>query len=177
MTDVIVIGAGLNGLVAAATLAKQKLSVVLLDQREVVGGAAVTTEFSPGYHAPTLSHSLGPVSRDVARALGLDRAVELITPTAALTTLGRDGRALVLHRDGVLAAAAINAFSTADAGRWIGSAATRDSNIAPVPADLGPAGLPKIACAEIAARKRSVSNHSDTRSPTGIGIHRASCER
>lgn len=120
MTDVIVIGAGLNGLVAAATLAKQKLSVVLLDQQPTVGGAAVTSEFAPGYRAPTLSHSLGPLSRDVTRALGLDRAgVELITPTTALTTLGTDGRALVFHRDGVLTAASIHDFSAADAGRWI----------------------------------------------------------
>jgi phytoene dehydrogenase-like protein len=120
MTDVIVIGGGLNGLVAAAGLAKHKLSVVVLDQHAVVGGAAITTEFEPGYRAPTLSHSLGPLSRDVARALGLDRAagIGLITPTAALTSLGPDGRALVFHRDDVLTAASINAYSRADAGRW-----------------------------------------------------------
>ena len=82
MIDVIVIGAGLNGLVAAAALAKQKLKVTLLEQEPIVGGAAITSEFSPGYRAPTLSHSLGPLSRDVTRALGLDRAgVEFITPT------------------------------------------------------------------------------------------------
>ena len=49
MTDVIVIGAGLNGLVAGAALAKQKLSVIVLDQRPVAGGAAITTEIAPGY--------------------------------------------------------------------------------------------------------------------------------
>jgi phytoene dehydrogenase-like protein len=120
MIDVIVIGGGLNGLVAAATLAKQKLSVTLLEQEPQVGGAAITSEFAPGYRAPTLSHSLGPVSRDVTRALGLDRAgVELITPTTALTTLGMDGRAMVFHRDGVLTAASIHTFSASDAGKWI----------------------------------------------------------
>lgn len=120
MIDVIVIGAGLNGLVAAASLAKQKLAVALLEQQPHVGGAATTSEFAPGYRAPTLSHSLGPLSRDVTRALGLDRAgVELITPTTALTTLGTDGRAMVFHRDAVLTAASINTFSAADAGQWI----------------------------------------------------------
>ena len=120
MIDVIVIGAGLNGLVAAATLGKQKLSVALLEQEPQVGGAAITTEFAPGFRAPTLSHSLGPLSRDVTRALGLDRAgVELITPTTALTTLGTDGRAMVFHRDGVLTSASIHTFSAADAGNWI----------------------------------------------------------
>jgi hypothetical protein len=50
----------------------------------------------------------------------------------------------------------------------------RPINIAPVPADRGPAGLPKIACAAMAARSTSVSNHSPVRSATDIGIQRAS---
>jgi phytoene dehydrogenase-like protein len=120
MTDVVVIGGGLNGLVAAALLAKQKLSVAVLDQRPVAGGAAITTELAPGYHAPTLAHSIGPVSLTVMRTLGLDRAgLDTITPTAPLTTIGADGRALVFHRDGVLTSAAINAFSPVDAAQWI----------------------------------------------------------
>jgi phytoene dehydrogenase-like protein len=65
MTDVIVIGAGVNGLVAGALLAKQKLSVIVLDQCPTVGGAAITTELAPGYRAPTLSHAVGPISREV----------------------------------------------------------------------------------------------------------------
>jgi phytoene dehydrogenase-like protein len=72
MTDVIVIGAGLNGLVAGALLAKQKLSVIVLDQCPTVGGAAITTEIAPGYRAPTLSHAIGPISREVVRALRLN---------------------------------------------------------------------------------------------------------
>lgn len=120
MTDVIVIGAGLNGLVAGALLAGQKLSVIVLDQCPVVGGAAITTEIAPGYFAPTLSHSLGPVSREVARALKLDRAgLEVVTPDPALTALTSDGRALVFHRDDVLTAGSIHALSPADAARWI----------------------------------------------------------
>jgi phytoene dehydrogenase-like protein len=120
MTDVIVIGAGMNGLVAAALLAKQKRSVVVLDRQPVAGGAAVTTEFAPGYRAPTLSHSLGPISRDVIRGLGLHHAgIEFLTPDPALTSLAVDGRALIFHRDGVLTAASIAQFSHADAGRWM----------------------------------------------------------
>lgn len=119
MTDVIVIGAGVNGLVAAAALAQRKLSVVVLDQRPVVGGAAITTEFVPGFHAPTLSHALGPINRDVARALRLDHAgLEFLAPDPVLTTLASDGRALSFHRDPVLTAASISPFSSADAGRW-----------------------------------------------------------
>lgn len=119
MTDVIVIGGGVNGLVAAAWLAKRRLSVTVLEQREVAGGAAVTTEFSPGFRGPTLSHALGPISRDVMKAFRLDRAgLEFLTPDPALTTVGRDGRAIVFHRDQVLTAGSINAVSPGDAVRW-----------------------------------------------------------
>ena len=120
MIDVIVIGGGLNGLVTAALLAKRQLSVVVIDRQSTVGGAAVTNELAPGFLAPTLSHSLGPIAHDVVRALRLDRAagLEFITPDPTLTSLTDDGRALTFHRDAVLTAASINAFSATDAGKW-----------------------------------------------------------
>jgi phytoene dehydrogenase-like protein len=94
--DVIVIGGGLNGLVAAAALAKSKLSVTLLDRRPVLGGACITSELAAGFRVPTLSHSLGPVSRDVVKALRLDRArgLEFVTPDPSLTTIAGEGRPL-----------------------------------------------------------------------------------
>src|SRR5688572_27677860 len=103
MTDVIVIGGGLNGLVAAAVLARAKRSVILLDQQPTVGGAAVTIELAPGFRIPALSHALGPVSRDVVRALRLDRVagLEFLTPDPSLTTIGDDGRTIAFHRDAV----------------------------------------------------------------------------
>ncbi len=141
MSDVIVIGGGLNGLVAGAYLARRKRSVTILEQRQAVGGAAITTEFVPGYRVPTLSHSLGPVSRDVIRALHLDRAgLELKLTDPALTTLGRNGQSIVFHRDPVLTAGAINRVSPDDAVRWseflklahkIGAIAARTSRRAP----------------------------------------------
>ena len=119
MTDVVVIGAGVNGLVAGAHLARQKKSTVIVDRRPVAGGAAITSEFAPGFRAPALSHALGPIHRDVVRALRLDRAkLEFITPDPSLTALGRDGRTIVFHRDPVLTAGAIHRLSTNDAARW-----------------------------------------------------------
>jgi phytoene dehydrogenase-like protein len=106
MIDVIVIGGGINGLVAAAALARQKLGVLVLDQRDVVGGGAL------------LSHSLGPLSADVVRALRLDRAkLEFITPDPVLTTLG-DSATVTFHRDHVLTAGSINRVSAKDAAAW-----------------------------------------------------------
>jgi phytoene dehydrogenase-like protein len=119
MTDVLIIGGGINGLVAGAWLASKKRSVTILEQRPVPGGAAITTEFVPGFRAPTLSHSAGPLARDVLRALRLDPAgLDAITPDPSLTVVGADRRAVVFHRDPVLTAASISPVSAKDAGRW-----------------------------------------------------------
>ncbi len=116
---VIVVGAGLNGLVAGAYLASRKNSVLVLDRNPVAGGAAVTKEFAPGFRAPALSHALGPVHRDVVRALHLDRAgLEFKLPDPALTALGRDGKTIVFHRDPVLTAGSIHRVASGDAVRW-----------------------------------------------------------
>jgi phytoene dehydrogenase-like protein len=54
--DVIIVGAGHNGLVCAAYLAKFGLKPLVLERREIVGGAAVTQEIAPGFKASTFSY-------------------------------------------------------------------------------------------------------------------------
>ena len=49
--DVVIVGAGHNGLACAAYLARAGRSVLVLERREVVGGRAVTEEFAPGFRA------------------------------------------------------------------------------------------------------------------------------
>ena len=56
--NVIIIGAGHNGLVTAAYLAKAGKKVLVLERREVIGGAAVTEEFAPGFKALADDRSL-----------------------------------------------------------------------------------------------------------------------
>src|SRR5262245_22798937 len=117
--DVVIIGGGVNGLVAAAWMASRKLSVTVIEQHERVGGAALTLEFVPGFKSPTLSHALGPISRDVLRALRFDKwGIEFITPDPSVTAVGVDHQAVVFHRDPVLTAASITGVSKADAARW-----------------------------------------------------------
>ena len=81
--DVVVVGAGHNGLIAAALLAKRGARVTLLERRDVVGGAAVTeTPFGPRYKVTTLSYRNGVLQvrardaawqREVQRAAGIVR--------------------------------------------------------------------------------------------------------
>ena len=59
--DVIVVGGGHNGLVAAALLAKGGLKPLLLERRDVLGGATVTEEIHPGYKVSTVAHLTGPL--------------------------------------------------------------------------------------------------------------------
>lgn len=121
MTDVIIIGGGLNGLVAANILARKKFSVLVLDRQDQVGGAAVTSTSAAGYRSATLSHALGPISRDVVRTLRLDRAgIEFITPDPVLTTFGTRDDVVTFHRDRILTAASIERVSASDAGAWQG---------------------------------------------------------
>src|ERR1043166_8199485 len=59
--DIIIIGAGHNGLVAAYYLAKAGLKPLVLERREAVGGACVTEEFHPGFRCSTLAPTAGPL--------------------------------------------------------------------------------------------------------------------
>jgi phytoene dehydrogenase-like protein len=116
---VVVIGAGLNGLVAGCVLSRRQKPVVILDRRQLAGGAAVTTEFAPGFRAPTLSHALGPVDARVLAALGLDAsACGVIQPDPWLTTLGDDGRDVTFSEDAAATQQSIAALSARDAERW-----------------------------------------------------------
>ena len=127
MIDVVIIGGGVNGLVAATALAREKRSVLVLDQRETIGGAAVTTSSSNGFKTPTLSHSLGPLSADVVKTLQLDGArspLSFLQPDPVLTAVGRAGEIISFHRDAVMTAGSINLVSPHDAGRWQAFSAT-----------------------------------------------------
>src|SRR5438105_15576487 len=117
--DVIIVGAGHNGLVAAFYLAKAGFKPLVIERREQPGGAAITEEFHPGFRCSTLPHSAGPLRPDVVRDLRLERhGLKLITPDVGTVALSPDGRALVLHNDVRKAAQQIANFSHRDAAQY-----------------------------------------------------------
>ena len=118
MSRPIIIGAGHNGLVCAAYLAKAGLRPLVLEAREEVGGCAVTHELAPGVRVPALTHTVA-LRSDVARDLGLDaQGLHLTTPAVSACVPVKDGRALVIPRDTAAAARALAPWSARDAERW-----------------------------------------------------------
>ena len=97
--DVILIGAGHNGLVTAGYLGKAGYRVLVLEAREILGGAATTEEIFPGFRADTGSFDAGGFLPQVVAELSLRkhglRFVE--TPVVAFAPQP-DGRALTLWR-------------------------------------------------------------------------------
>ena len=69
--DAIIIGAGHNGLTAANYLAMGGLKVCVLERRHIVGGAAVTEEFHPGYRNSIASYVVSLLRPEVVNELKL----------------------------------------------------------------------------------------------------------
>src|SRR5437870_3680861 len=117
--DIVIIGAGHNGLVTAFYLAKAGFKPLLLERRPVAGGATVTDEFYPGFQCSTLAHSAGPLSPEVVRDMELSRHdLEMIRPDVQLFAPSPDGRALLLYRDSWRSAQQIAKFSKSDAAKF-----------------------------------------------------------
>jgi phytoene dehydrogenase-like protein len=117
--DVVVIGAGHNGLAAAAFLAKAGLNTLVLERTDRVGGGVRMSEIAPGFRCPTLAHTAA-VDPAVVRALALERhGLEILQPEAHACALTLDGRALTLWRDSTRAVREIGAFSSRDGARYV----------------------------------------------------------
>jgi phytoene dehydrogenase-like protein len=73
MHDVVIIGAGHNGLTCAYYLAAKGLKVAVLEASDTVGGAAVTDEFLPGFRNSAASYTVSLLNPKVIRDLDLER--------------------------------------------------------------------------------------------------------
>jgi len=117
--DVIFIGGGHNGLVAASYLAKSGLKTLILERRDTVGGGAITEELHPGYRCSTLDHAAGPLSNQVAADLNLSRfGLEMITPEVRVLALAPDGRSLCIYNDTARTVNEVEKFSPIDANSY-----------------------------------------------------------
>jgi phytoene dehydrogenase-like protein len=121
--DAIVIGAGHNGLVAAAYLARAGLEVLVLERRAMVGGACVTEELFPGYRLSSCSYICHLLQEKVIADLELPRHGFEVYPLApARFHPFPDGRHLVVWDDHARTAAEIARYSKPDAAaypRWM----------------------------------------------------------
>ncbi len=116
--DVIVIGAGLNSLVAANYLAKAGKRVLVLERRAIAGGQAATESFGDGFEVDAL-HAGGQLRPDIVDDLDLARHDFPASATEPLISKLPDGRELRLTADSdERTLSSIAAFSKRDAERW-----------------------------------------------------------
>ena len=119
MNNIVIIGGGHNGLVAAFYLARAGLKPLVLERRDTVGGGAITTEIAPGFRVPTLTHSTGLLWQDIAAEMELARrGVEFLRSEAQVFAPGTDGRALILYNDVRRTADSIRPWSAKDADAY-----------------------------------------------------------
>jgi phytoene dehydrogenase-like protein len=115
--DVIIIGAGHNGLTCAGYLARAGLKVKMLEARPVVGGAAVTEEFHPGFRNSVYSYSVSLLHPKVISDLQLEQhGLDIMERPAGTLSLLQDDH-LLMTRDDAQANAEIARFSKRDAAR------------------------------------------------------------
>jgi phytoene dehydrogenase-like protein len=117
--DAIVIGAGHNGLVTAAYLARAGWKVLVLERRAVVGGACVTEEVFPGYKVSTAAYLVSLFQAKVVRDLELRRhGYQVLPKDPAYFSPFPDARYLFMYRDLRRTCQEIAKFSPRDAERF-----------------------------------------------------------
>jgi phytoene dehydrogenase-like protein len=114
--DALIIGGGHNGLVCAAYLAGAGLRVTVLERRHIVGGAAVTEEFHPGFRNSTAAYTVSLLNPKISRELELSKhGLRIVERELANFLPAEDGRSLCVG--GGRTRAEVAKFSPRDAER------------------------------------------------------------
>ncbi len=115
--DVVVVGAGANGLTAAGMLGRAGMRVLLIERDGALGGQGRLIEFAPGFRAAPLGLDPGWLPPPVAAGLGIE-GPERVSADAGVSVAIEPGSFLTLSRDPRRAAEAIAAHSPSDASKW-----------------------------------------------------------
>ncbi|HUD62979.1 MAG TPA: NAD(P)/FAD-dependent oxidoreductase [Candidatus Sulfotelmatobacter sp.] len=118
--DAIVIGAGHNGLTAAAYLARAGLSTLVLERRDIVGGCCVTEEIAPGCRVSTTSYVASMLRPEVISDLRLaDQGLRMIPCDPAIQVPFPDGQVVPWWVDRGRAQQEFSKISAKDASRFV----------------------------------------------------------
>lgn len=118
--DAIIIGGGHNGLVAAAYLARAGLGVLVLERRDIIGGACVTEEVIPGHRVSFTSYFASMLMPTVIRDLDLARhGLRMVGSDPLLCVPVGEGRIIRWWADPLRAAEEIRRYSAADAEAFL----------------------------------------------------------
>ncbi len=114
--DLIIIGGGHNGLVTAAYLARAGVKVLVLERRDVLGGACVTEELWPGYKVSTAAYVNSLLRPEIIRDLELKRhGFKMLARNPSSFTPFPDGRSLLMGPNKAQTHREVAKFSAKDA--------------------------------------------------------------
>jgi phytoene dehydrogenase-like protein len=118
--DAIVVGAGHNGLTAAAYLARAGLSTLVLERREIVGGCCVTEEIAPGCRVSTTSYIASMLRPEVIRDLRLgDFGLRMVPCDPAIQVAFPEGKVVPWWAERARAIAEFRKYSIKDAATFV----------------------------------------------------------
>lgn len=114
--DAVIVGGGHNALVTAAYLGKAGLRTLVLERRDVIGGASETSELAANIRVPTLAHTVGRLRASVHRDLDLKgHGLALMAPDVRVFAPSPDGSAVTLWDDTAKTVEELRARSVVDA--------------------------------------------------------------
>lgn len=116
--DAIIVGGGHNGLTCGAYLAKAGLKTLVLERRSIVGGAAITTEFHPGFRASTFSYIMGHLHPKVIKELELEKFGLVHLKMGEVVHPLEDADSIVFSVETAVTQAEIARFSKRDAENY-----------------------------------------------------------